>query len=133
MNVKEGDEVRVFLWRRSDPEGGNRATVTKIGRKYATATWGEARLWLGREEAVQRSIDFDMETGNERNGRTHGTGGSYVRTLEQVALDERRRAAAKALFTAGISISDPSRFTLEQVEVLAEVAKTLPALDRERL
>ena len=130
MNIKEGDEVHVFLWSRRNPEGGHPATVTKIGRKYATATW-EAQYGYGK--TIPQSIEFDMETGTQRNSRTVGSGGSYVRTLEQVALDERRRAAEKALFTAGVSINYPDRFTLEQVEVLAEVAKTLPALDRGRL
>ena len=129
-DIKEGDEVRVFLWHRTDPEGGHRATITKTGRKYATASW-EVPHGIGK--TVPQSIEFDMETGAERNGRTRGSGGSYVRTLEQVALDERRRAAEKALFTAGISINYPARFALEQVEALAEVAKTLPALDRGRL
>lgn len=69
-SLKPGDEVRVFGGsgrRDPGPPGGYPATVTRVARKYATATYtsGGGYEW---------TVEFDMETGWERNpvGTTPG-------------------------------------------------------------
>jgi len=134
MNLKIGDEVLILCRMRypESPEENYRGAVTKVGRKYATVTYEKTRRdWRGNEVRDHCTIEFDMETGNERGSTSHY--GSYVRTFEQFELDQRRKAAEKILFTAGVSIDYSQRVTLEQIEALAEVASTFPALDRGRL
>ena len=93
-DIKIGDEVRLFAYGtragRNLPEGGGRGTVTKVGRKYATATF----------EGAAREISFDMETGSERGDyRTY-----YVRTPAQVEAEQRRDAAVVLLKEAGFEL-----------------------------
>ena len=125
--IQPGDEVRVLcrIRRRGQniPEGGYRATVTKVARKYATATFEENWTNLtGKTEKREREISFDMETGIVRAD----TEGLYVRTLEQVERDERRKVALFYVKGAGIEFSfgRERSLTLEQLEALAEVVKT---------
>ena len=127
-DIKIGDEVRVFptRYRRgaSAPEGGHRGTVTKVARKYATATYEKTQTWLGREETRPVTVEFDMETGMERDRDSQY--GYSVRTPGQVELDLRRNAALTALRASGIEFRPGReyRITLEQAEALAEVVKT---------
>jgi len=123
-DIKIGDEVRVLSNNsyHPHPEGGYKATVTKVGRKYATATFPATRKWLGREEQYERPVEFDMTTGIERDG--HSSFGYRVRTLAQLEQDERRAAAMATLTAHHIAIDYGHRLTLEQIESLAEVVKT---------
>jgi hypothetical protein len=134
MDIKTGDEIRVFIhrYRRDDDY---RAMVTKVGRKYGTAVYESVRSdHRGDEVRVECSIEFDLETGKERNGREVGAGGSRVLTLEEVALKERREAAGATLLRAGISFYSNAGYnlTVEQMEALAAVAADFPEYDRSR-
>jgi hypothetical protein len=125
--IKEGDEVRVFManpnWKNAPPDGW-RAEVTKAGRKYATATWmRQSTAGVGpREYPV--SAEFDMETGYEKGKSAASHGGYRMRTYGQIVLDERETSATAFLRSLGIELSWQRQFTLEQIEALAEVAKT---------
>ena len=125
-DIKIGDKVRVLSNNsyHPHPEGGYQATVVKVGRKYATATFPMTRKWLGREESYERTVEFDMTTGNERGG--HSSIGYRVRSLAQLEQDERRAAAMVTLTAHNVKLEETwnRRFTLEQVEALAEVVKT---------
>ncbi len=128
-NVKIGDEVHILcrLRRRSNqvPENGHLGTVTKVGRKYATATWTETWKNFNGTETSQRArdIEFNMETGDERDSRF----GYYVRTPEQLAREQRRSEALAIIKDRGLefrhSYGERHR-TLEQLEALAELVKT---------
>jgi hypothetical protein len=126
QSIKAGDEVRVLcrISRRSQsiPEGGYRAIVTKVARKYATAVFTERWTLGGQEQRREREISFDMETGQARAD----TEGLYVRTPEQLDRDERRKVALFHLDNAGVELKmwQRSHLTLEQIEALAEVVKT---------
>ena len=118
--IREGDEVRIFEHRA--PEGGWAGKVTKVARKYATV------------EYEQATTEFDMGTGIERGYKgNNSTYATRVKTLAEVALDQRRSTASQTLFRAGVSVNYPHRLSLEQLEALAEVAGTFPELDRGRL
>lgn len=138
MDIRTGDEVRVFLYNfyKRDPEGGHRAAVIKVGRKYGTAEYDNPRYGMGIGSAAPAkcTIEFDLETGKERNGREVGTGGSRVLTLEDAVLKERREAADATLFRAGISFYSNAgyKLTVEQLEALAAVAADFPEYDRSR-
>jgi hypothetical protein len=120
-----GQEVRVFEHRRGvrNPDDGYPGTVTKVGRKYGTAEYDITTTnWNGEPHVWHRSVVFCLDSGTERDG------GSYavkVRTPAQVAEDQRRSAALSVIKSAGIEfrIGRERRFTLEQVEALAEVVK----------
>lgn len=111
-DIKVGDEVRLVTYSsrrgRETPEGGHRGTVTKVGRKYATAAFEDA----GRE------VSFDMETGAERGDY----GSYYVRTPAQVEADERRHAAVALLKEAGFEVRLGHRPDGELIERLAATA-----------
>ena len=127
QSIKPGDEVRVLMRisRRGAqvPEDGYQGTVTKTGRKYATAafeeTWTNA---AGSSQSRKREISFDMESGIEHAGYE----GWYVRTPEQFHLDKRRKMALFLLGESGIEFKfgRERSLTLEQIEALAEVVKT---------
>lgn len=120
--IKVGDPVRVLSnhpYRRT-PEGGHRAVVTNVARKYATATYK-----IGPEAHHERTIEFEIATGLER-GST-GTYSTRVQTLEQVELRDRRASAENTLRRIGLQFTASGhrdRLTLEQIEALAEVAKS---------
>ena len=128
-DIKVGAEVRVFSNSsyHPNPEGGYRATVVKVARKYATATFPMTRKWVGREESYEQTVEFDMTTGIERDG--HSSFGYRVRTLAQLEQDARRAAAMEVLTANHVKLEEfrVRRFTLEQVEALAEVVKTFDA------
>ena len=128
-DIKVGDEVRVLSNNsyHPHPEGGYRATVIKVGRKYAAATFTTTRKWLGREESYEQTVEFDMATGVERDGGF--SIGHRVRTLAQLEQDGRRAAAVDTLTAHRVKLETDYRhpFTLEQIEALAEVVKTWDA------
>lgn len=123
--VKEGDEVRVFNRSRyaSTPEGGYEAVVTRVGRKYATAEYERARTdFMGRPIGAAGTVEFDMATGHEK-GDEYGNG-LRVLTPAQVEAEARETAARAVLRGVGVDITARSSLTREQIEALAEVAKT---------
>jgi len=129
VDIKVGDEVRVLRhvrYRGDDtPRDGQQATVTKVGRKYATAAWTESRVNFSGTGTYQddRTIEFNMETGDERDSRF----GYYVRTPEQLAAERRRSEVLAIIKDAGLEFRHgygERRRTLEQLEALAEVVKT---------
>ena len=123
-DIKAGDEVRVLRTRRgyglTPPEGGYRATVTRTGRRYATAVFDEA-LAAG-QGTREWEISFDMETGIVRAD----TDGWYVRTPDELDREERRKMAMFLLGERGIEVKlgYANSLTLDQIEALAEVVKT---------
>ena len=128
-SFKPGDEVRVLRSRSHrrgpvPPEGGYRGTVTSVGRKYASAVFEEILTHpdSAGERRRDREISFDMETGIVRAD----TDGWYVRTPEQLDRDERRKATLFLLGEHGIEIKlgYANSLTLEQIEALAEVARS---------
>jgi hypothetical protein len=119
---KAGDPVIIFKHRtRYDtfPADGYEAAVIKVGRKYATAAYVRQRAAYPAGP-VTETIEFDMETGRERGGTSNY--GRYVRTPEQVELDRRLSAAMSVLTNLRIRLE--RKFTLEQIEALAQVART---------
>jgi hypothetical protein len=127
--VKIGGEVRITPYRPSKydktPEGGYAGTVTKVGRKYATAEYEMAYSdYDGTERRLDKTVEFDMTTGIER--RTTTTTGLYVRTPEQVERDNRYTAALAVLKDRGLEfrLGRERSFSLELLEALAEVVKS---------
>ena len=125
--IKPRDEVRVLSnhpYRRT-PEGGYRGTVTNVARKYATATYR-----IGTESHHERTIEFEIATGLERG--SVGNYGTYVRTPEQVEMETRRRDAIALLLVHKIRLEPAGHgLSLEQIEALAEVAKTFTTPEAE--
>lgn len=106
--IKVGDPVRVYLNTRHD-----QGEVVKVGRILATIQVGN------------RTYEFRLDT-QRFTGRQVGSG-TYFRTMEQVALEERRASAENALHRIGLQFTASGhrdRLTLEQIEALAEVAKS---------
>ena len=121
--IKVGDQVRIIgsnLYRKS-PEAGHRATVIKVGRKYATATYTRMRTAHPAGE-VTETIEFDITTGREKGSTSNY--GARVETPEQVELRARQSAAEDVLSTRKIRLDFGHGLTLEQIEALAEVVKT---------
>jgi hypothetical protein len=113
-----GDEVTVsrhlhrFGWEKLPGK------VTKVGRKYATATYQRTRTnWHNEPETVDVTVEFDMTTGFEK-GDQYGNG-YRVRTPEQEAAEQRRAAALTVLRDAGVDVTARSSLTGEQIEALA--------------
>ena len=107
IDIKVGDEVTVFGQRQSSGEG-EPGTVIKVGRKLVT-------IRTKRRDEVFR---LDTRVINDAYGRIR------FETPEQAALILRERTARRFLISKGIDLSHRFRFTLEQVEALAEVART---------
>ena len=105
-SIKAGDEVRVF-GRRSD-KAGEPGVIVKVGR-----TLVEVR-WHGHAEKFR----IDTRTVND------GYGGVWFETPEDTDRRERETAARAVLTAAGIEFRIGRRFTLDQIEALAEVART---------
>jgi hypothetical protein len=123
-DIKVSDEVRVFSYNkyRPDPEGGYVATVTRVGRRYATAGWETTETtWNGEPRRYAHTIEFDMETGREKG--TSGSGRS-VKTPEQAEQDARERAAIASLLARKIRLDYGHGFTVEQIEALAALVAT---------
>ena len=105
--IKPGDEVRVFSRRRRDSQS-DPGEIVKVGR-----TLVEVR-WLGRIEKFR----IDTRVIND------GYGSVWFETPADTDRRERTTAAQEVLIAAGIELSYRRRFTLEQIEALAEVART---------
>ena len=105
--IKAGDEVRVFSRRRggNDSEPG---VIVKVGR-----TLVEVR-WHGHVEKFR----IDTRIVNDSYGSV------WFETPADTDRRERTTAAQEVLIAAGIELSYRRRFTLEQIEALAEVART---------
>jgi len=114
--IKAGDEVRVFDVngkRRNMPLGGWPAEVVKVGRALVTI-----RCAGNHGEQVFR---LDSQQANDNYGH------QWFRMLDEVALMQRRSAAIGALRAIGLSFTSSGyqdRLTLDQIEALAEVART---------
>jgi hypothetical protein len=127
--IKAGDEVRVFDTSRYRhcPEDGWQAIVTSVARRYATAEFErmESRFGsYGEQVAVKRAIVFDMDTGGERAGKGASGLNLTVKTPELVALERRRADSEATLREHKIRLDFGHRLTLEQIEALAEAART---------
>lgn len=115
--LQVGDEVRVFDVngsRRGQPEGGYVGHIVKVGRTLAHI---EYKGW---------TETFRLDNGRRNDNYGH----QWFKTLEQAALDERRSVAEAVLRNVGVELSHRRSFTLEQIEALAEVAKTFGKADR---
>ena len=121
-DIKPGDEVRVLNTRGSFPKDGYAGIVTKVARKYATATYIRQRTAYPAGP-VEETVEFDMQTGQARENYTTSYG-IYVLTAEQRERDQRREAANTVLTARKIRLDFGHGLTLEQVESLAEVVKT---------
>lgn len=127
--IKVGDEVRVLQrghrCGRDVPEDGYIGTVTKVARKYATATFTQtwtSHAGIGGPGSCEREIRFDMETGTE----VPYVEGWYVRTPGQLDRERRRAAALAVIKDAGLEFRlgyGEQRRTLEQLEALADLVK----------
>ena len=128
-DIKVGDEVRILNRARNSygsfPKGGYTGTVTKVARRYATATYIRQRT-ARPAGPVEETVEFDMETGKLRDGTDYSSNyGLYVRTAEQYEAEQRRNAAIAAIRERGVSLEFTRHsFTTEQIEALAEVVKT---------
>jgi len=116
LNVTVGQEVRVFRGDRRSPGEGQSGTVVRVGRRLFD---------VETDNAGYPQVDtYRLET-----GYIHSVyGREYVLTLEGVALAHRRQAAEDTLKDRRV-ILDPMRsrkLTTEQLEALAEVARTFP-------
>lgn len=111
MQVKQGDEVRIFDQngaRIGQPEGGWPGTVVKIGRSLVTIEY------RGKQDPFR----LDTRVINDRYGHR------WFKTLEQAAEDERLRVALATLKAHSIRLDSGHGLTVEQIEALAEVART---------
>jgi hypothetical protein len=109
-DIKAGDEVRVFSRSGRDPKP-DPGTIVKVGR-----TLVEVR-YLGRVEKFR----IDTRRINDNYGDV------WFETPEDADRREREIAACVVLRDAGIEFRLGRRFTLEQVEALAEVARSFTA------
>lgn len=116
LQVQVGDEVRIFNvnsqaqrnvspWEK-DLDPGKPGTVVKVGRVLVTV----------QNEYGQDQV-FRLEDGraNDRQGFC------WIKTLDQVALDQRRAAALVTIHSAGLSFTSSlgGGLTVGQLETLA--------------
>ena len=122
--IQVGQEVRILPQRRHSrvPDGGYVGTVTKIGRRYATAAYAVTTVEFGEERRYERTVEFDMDTGIERGGSRWD--GDRVLTPEQIEAEARQKAAEAVLTAHRIDLRPGHGLTGEQVEALAELVKT---------
>lgn len=109
--LKVGQEVRVFDQngrRVGQPDGGWSGKVTEIGRSLVTVEY------RGNSDAFR----MDTHVINDRYGH------KFFKTLEEVAEDERRGRALATLKDHRIELGFGHSLTLEQIEALAELART---------
>jgi hypothetical protein len=125
MNINVGDEVRVkpASYRRHDkhPRDGYPGRITKVARKYATAEYTLEYADSSGLNSSTRIIEFDMETGRERDNNTNYP--AYVYTPEMMDRKIRWEAALAILKDGDLEIrlGRVHSFTLEYLEALAEV------------
>jgi hypothetical protein len=116
-DLRVGDEVRVFDVngrRMGQPEGGWPGTVTRVGRTLMDVSYNN------------RTETFRRDSGARHND---GYGHRRVKTLEQVAQDARRAEAVEALSKHGVELRWGFKLTIEQLEALAEVARSFPTVE----
>ncbi len=106
--IKAGDKVTIY-------SGGRRGAgwageVVKVGRTLAHIRYH------GRVETFR--LDSQVKTGMQTGPRT------YFKTADDTALRKRREAAEALLKEHHITLEHRGTFTLEQVEALADVART---------
>lgn len=85
--------------------------IVSVGRTQLEITYG------GRS----RIVKFRQDTQCSASAQVGS--GIYFMTLEEVARRNRGIAARRALLDCGIELSRRRRFTVEQMEALAEVAQ----------
>jgi hypothetical protein len=113
------EEVRVFGGRRwnQSPPGGWPGRVTRVGRKLCDIAF----------LAEREPQTFVMATGRLQYGGLY-----HFLTLAQAAERDRRRSALDVLLSYGVIISPDSSLTADQIEAMAEIARTKePAPDAE--
>ncbi|WP_188187521.1 beta barrel domain-containing protein [Nonomuraea sp. SYSU D8015] len=109
IEVKEGDEVRVFQrYDKSQPPGGRPGRVTSVRRALFDVEWGSHN---------QHVATFRLDTGNknEKESWTH------VKTVAQAERDVRYADAMTRIRERHIDIRFGAKLNLEQLEELAEL------------
>jgi hypothetical protein len=105
--IKTGDPVRILTHHRrydSFPADGYEGTVTKVARKYATATYVRQSTAYPAGP-VTETVEFDIKTGSVRPGTDHGINyGLYVRTAERYEREQRQSASLALLKEAGFEV-----------------------------
>lgn len=113
--IEVDQEVRVLplglIMNYGAPPGGWVGHITKITPKQVHIKYGDITDVFDRRSQRIRYGDIARK----------------FRTLPQMEMDERRRAAGAILREHGIELSKRRNYSLEQVEALAEVARTWPA------
>jgi len=119
MRLTVGQEVRVFDVngrRMGYPDEGKVGHVVKVGRKLVTISTGEGR-WS------EQQFRIDEQRANDNYGH------QWFRTLEEHALDERRRHAIEKLNAHKVMLDAGHALTLEQIEALASVLTDADDID----
>lgn len=111
MNLTVGQKVKM-IGRHHYPTSDQTVEVIKLGRKYATVSWGPAPHQQGQ---------FDMETGYVKGDR-YGNG-ARLKTLEQAETEDRIAEARAVLHAACVDITYGCRLTSPQIEELAATVK----------
>lgn len=119
LNVKIGDEVIVHETGRGGRSWS--ATVTEVRRKLFTIKCDAS--WLNG--------DYRLDTGKLNGGSTVGYGPTYVLTVEEEDRRQRQVDALAMLSKHRINLDYGHKLTLEQVEALAEVARSFASQDEE--
>lgn len=130
MDVKLGDEVRIMEHTRyrKTPKDGYTGSVTKVGRKYATATYETTRTdWRQQEITDKRTVEFDMVTGRERGSQTNY--GIEVVTPAEAERRSRRTVALAVLAEHKIRLEYDHGLDLDQMEALAALAGSFSPAD----
>jgi hypothetical protein len=105
-DYKVGDEVQIHASRREE-----RGVIEKVGRTLVHIRWG-------------RRLETFRLSDQRWTGHQTGTG-TYFTTpaQEQAKREDREREAYAALSRHGVALAFTRKYTLAQVEALAEVVK----------
>ena len=109
--LKAGDEVRVFDVngkRVGQPDGGWPGTIVKVGRTLVHVAYRS------------RTETFRIDGGASNDGYEH----QHFLTMTEAAVRNRHGAARAILRTHKIALEYGHGLTLDQIEALAEVART---------
>ena len=88
------------------PDGGWPGVVTSVARKYATAEYDDGQI-----------VEFSMETGFGRDA--HPYYGMRVMTPAEIALDERRKQAERAIRDSRqVELRPGHNLSLEQIAAI---------------
>ena len=110
--IKVGDKVRVFDVngrRMGQPDGGWEGEVVRVGSKLAGITYGGYAPKM-----------FRLDTGSANDSYGHQ---SFL-TIEQAEGKARKDAAVQILWEHKVILDFGHKLTTEQIEALAEVART---------